>query len=196
MYRDLQCQHHFVQRRNDQRPDIPGLTALGFERWTTLLIQAYPEEEYRRLQRAVLDMPISNPDQKERFPKDIPRRLFPQIEERAIREHVEYVIVKHADIRLSSTLNRKEYQNHGDTLFPTSRADKQQCSPPNYNHRHVSFVLPPNSRSDTSQRYGKPTYEGAEKAKRQKDGDGPRYRERPRQYKGVSSDDKRHPLNF
>jgi len=33
----------------------------------TLLIKAYPEEEYKRLRKAVLDMPISNPDKKERF---------------------------------------------------------------------------------------------------------------------------------
>lgn len=168
MYRDLKCQHHFVQERNDQRPDIPGLTAIGFERWMTLLIQAYPEEEYRRLQRAVLDMPISNPDQKERFPKDIPRRLFPQIEERGIREHVENTIVKHVDIQIPSTLSRKEPQSDGDTLCHTSKAGKQQCNPPNYNHRRVSFILPPNSRSNTPQRFDKPTYEDVEKTRRKK----------------------------
>ena len=78
MYRDLSCQHHLVQERYDERPDIPGLTPVGFERWVTLLIQAHPEEEFERLQKAVLEMPISNPDdKKERFPKEISRRLFP-----------------------------------------------------------------------------------------------------------------------
>lgn len=45
------------------------------------MIQAYPDAEYERLSRAVLDMPISNADDsKERFPKELPRRLFPQVE--------------------------------------------------------------------------------------------------------------------
>lgn len=43
----------------------------------TLLIQAHPEEEFERLRRAVVKMPVSNPDdRKERFPKEISRRLF------------------------------------------------------------------------------------------------------------------------
>lgn len=42
------------------------------------MIQAYPNLEYERLSRAVLHMPISNADDaKERFPKELPRRLFP-----------------------------------------------------------------------------------------------------------------------
>jgi hypothetical protein len=42
------------------------------------MIQALPETEYERLSKAVLTMPISNADDvKERFPKELPRRLFP-----------------------------------------------------------------------------------------------------------------------
>lgn len=45
------------------------------------MIQAYPDAEYDRLSKAVLAMPISNADDaKERFPKELPRRLFPQHE--------------------------------------------------------------------------------------------------------------------
>lgn len=45
------------------------------------MIQAYPDTEYERLSKAVLDMPISNADDcKERFPKELPRRLFPQVD--------------------------------------------------------------------------------------------------------------------
>ena len=46
-------------------------------------------------------MSISNSDQKESFPKDVPRRLFPQDKEREIHEYVEYTIAKHADVQLS-----------------------------------------------------------------------------------------------
>lgn len=45
------------------------------------MIQAYPSNEYERLSKAVLDMPISNADdRKERFPKELPHRLFPRQE--------------------------------------------------------------------------------------------------------------------
>ena len=147
MYRDLKCQHHLVQEQNNQRPDIPGLTPVGFERWMTLLIQAHPEEEYRRLQKAVLDMPISNPDKRERFPKDISRRLFPKDEELGIRGHVEWAIAKYANIQLPGSLNRKGPQSHRDTSFHTSSTDKQIYKSQNHGHRSVSFVLPTDVRS-------------------------------------------------
>ncbi len=101
LYRALECQHHLVQERNDERPEIPGLTPVGFERWVTLLIQANPDQEYERLQKAVLDMPISNPDdKKERFPKELSRRLFPSLDDRKIRERFEHAVKDHADIDL------------------------------------------------------------------------------------------------
>lgn len=196
MYRDLKCQHHLVQERNGQRPNIPGLTSVGFERWMTLLVKAYPEEEYKRLRKAVLDMPISNPDKKERFPKDISRRLFPQDEERGIREYVEWAIAKHADIQLPRSLNRKEPQSHRDTPFHTSSTGKQICNPQNHGHRRVSFVLPTDARSDTPQRFEHPTQRSAEKARKQMDENLPSYRERPRRYESAGSDDERPPRKF
>lgn len=101
MYRELSCQHHLVQERYDERPDIPGLTPVGFERWVTLLIQAHPDEEYERLAKAVLAMPINNPDdKKERFPKELSRRLFPGFSDRKIREELESAVSEHANIDL------------------------------------------------------------------------------------------------
>ena len=97
MYRDLKCPYHLVQEKYDGMPDIPALTPVGFERWVTLLIQAHPEEEFERLQKAVLKMPISNPDdKKERFPKEISRRLFPQDEDRKTRRCIQDSMVKRA----------------------------------------------------------------------------------------------------
>ncbi|CAI6264995.1 unnamed protein product [Periconia digitata] len=81
IYRDLRCQHHLIQEHNADQPHIPALTPDGFREWMTIMIQAYPSNEYDRLSKAVLDMPISNADdRKERFPKELPRRLFPQQE--------------------------------------------------------------------------------------------------------------------
>lgn len=81
IYREMRCQHHLIQEHSADQPQIPALTPDGFQEWMTAMIQAYPDTEYERLSRAVLDMPISNADDcKERFPKELPRRLFPQHE--------------------------------------------------------------------------------------------------------------------
>lgn len=76
----MRCQHHFVQEHPAEQPNIPALTPAGFQEWMTAMIQAHPDTEFERLSKAVLDMPISNADdRKERFPKELPRRLFPQV---------------------------------------------------------------------------------------------------------------------
>jgi hypothetical protein len=101
MYRELGCQHHLVQENLRERPNVPGLTPAGFERWTTLLIQAHPDDEYARLKKAVLEMPISNPDdKKERFPKDISRRLFPTHEDGHVRNRIQWAMIEHTRIDL------------------------------------------------------------------------------------------------
>jgi hypothetical protein len=77
----MRCQHHLVQEHPAEQPYIPALTTEGFQEWMTAMILAYPDVEYERLAKAVLDMPISNADdRKERFPKEIPRRMFPRTE--------------------------------------------------------------------------------------------------------------------
>jgi len=81
VYRDMRCEHHLIQERPAEPPSIPALTPEGFETWMTAMILAYPDMEYERIARAVLDMPISNAnDRKERFPKELPRRLLPTTE--------------------------------------------------------------------------------------------------------------------
>ncbi|KAI4933868.1 uncharacterized protein J4E92_003537 [Alternaria infectoria] len=81
VYRDMRCQHHLIQEHPAEAPYIPALTPEGFQEWMTTMIQAYPDTEYERLVKAILDMPISNADdRKERFPKELPRRMFPTIE--------------------------------------------------------------------------------------------------------------------
>ena len=59
MYRDMRCQHHFIQDRETELPHIPALTPHGFQEWMTAMILAYPATEYERLAKAVLDMPVS-----------------------------------------------------------------------------------------------------------------------------------------
>ena len=151
MYRDLECQHHLVQERNDERPDIPGLTPVGFERWVTLLIQAHPEEEYGRLQKAVLDMPICNPDdRKERFPKELSRRLFPGLEDRRIREMLEDSISEHAAIEIPRRRSREEPPppRHESPTRKPSVAEQNYV--PQSHRPSVSFDLPPTSSAASS----------------------------------------------
>ena len=157
MYRDLECQHHLVQERFDERPDIPGLTPKGFERWVTLLIQAHPEEEFIRLQKAVLEMPISNPDdKKERFPKEISRRLFPGHDDRRVRDRIEDTISEHAAVDLPRRSSREEPQmQHSEEstihrpAVTESSLHKSGAIDQNHvpqNHRaSVSFDLPSDS---------------------------------------------------
>ena len=81
VYRDMRCSHHLIQEHPAEQPYIPALTPEGFQEWMTAMIQAYPQLEYERLSKAVLTMPISNADdRKERFPKELPQRLFPSVE--------------------------------------------------------------------------------------------------------------------
>ena len=135
MYRELSCQHHLVQERYDERPVIPGLTPVGFERWVTLLIQAHPDEEYERLAKAVLAMPINNPDEKkERFPKELSRRLFPGFSDRKIREDLETAISEHANIDLPRRLS------HDDSRSNPSISESIHSLP---NQRPTVDVEPP-----------------------------------------------------
>lgn len=103
LYRDAEAEHHLVQQKLKERPDIPGLTPRGFQRWVTLQIRAHPDREYERLQKAVRHMPISNPDdRKERFPKEIPRRLFPDAPDLVLREELDQCIMKQCGLQLPS----------------------------------------------------------------------------------------------
>ena len=144
MYRDLECQHHLVQERYDERPDIPGLTPVGFQRWVTLLIQAHPDEEFERLQKAVLEMPISNPDdKKERFPKEISRRLFPGHEDRRIRNRIEDVISEHAAVEIPRRASQEEPQPRRASPEPHKPSVAEQTYVPQSHRSSVSFDLNP-----------------------------------------------------
>ncbi|KAJ6008425.1 hypothetical protein N7540_012401 [Penicillium herquei] len=102
LFREVRAEHHLVQSDDlKERPDTPGLTPKGFETWATLMIQSHPDREYERFQKAVLNMPISNPDdKKERFPKEIPRRLFPEFADIKLREKTEEHLMKHCGVDL------------------------------------------------------------------------------------------------
>lgn len=88
IYRDKKIEHFYVQENISDPPVIPALTPVGFQRWMTLHIQAHPGAEFERLQQAVRDMPINNADNpKERFPKELSRRLLPKFDDLETRQY-------------------------------------------------------------------------------------------------------------
>ena len=82
LFQDLHCPYHLVQTNPRCRPSIPCLTPEGFAQWLILNIQAYPDEEAKRLQTIVSAIPIdveSPLDGKpERLPVQISRQLLPE----------------------------------------------------------------------------------------------------------------------
>ena len=135
LYRDLSCQHHFVQRQFDEKPNIPALTPLGFECWMTQVIRSSPGEEFERCAKAAMNMPISNADnRKERFPKQLSRRLFPKQPNTSVREHLEDSILADPNIELPK---KRPAQASSNLPPPPS----QQAQP----SQSMNPVLPPNN---------------------------------------------------
>ncbi|KAI9682682.1 MAG: hypothetical protein M1829_006669 [Trizodia sp. TS-e1964] len=133
IYRDLSCQHHLIQDRLDEAPSIPGLTAVGFERWMTLLLMAHPDDEVHRLQKALWEMPINNADdEKERFPKPLSRRLFPMIDDQKAKELFRKAVSR---------------EDGGETAKPVTYEPAQPAVNPNN---------PPNSQKVNLERERKP----------------------------------------
>ncbi|KAL9083297.1 MAG: hypothetical protein Q9159_005860 [Coniocarpon cinnabarinum] len=134
LYRDLECQHHFVQRQYDEKPSIPALTPLGFQRWMTTVIQAHPDEEFMRLAKVAMDMPISNADdRKERFPKQLSRRLFPKQPEHPIRDLFEDAVLADPAIELPRHGRNSHSSQPGPAhpeRPPVASAPPQPSNPP------------------------------------------------------------------
>jgi hypothetical protein len=82
LFQDLGCEHHLVQENSRSPPTIPSLTSVGFAHWMTIHILAYPEQEWARLEKVVIKMPIDADGdlvdgKPERLPKQISRHLLP-----------------------------------------------------------------------------------------------------------------------
>lgn len=82
LYEDLGCQYFLVQADDRSRHTVPALTPQGFMQWLVTMIQAYPEEEARRLDKVVSALPIEADSlldgRPERLPKQISRYLLPK----------------------------------------------------------------------------------------------------------------------
>lgn len=136
LYREIEAQHHLVQEKLDERPDTPGLTPLGFEHWATLLLLAHPDLEFARLQKTALDMPISNPDdKKERFPKEISRRLFPAHEDTTIVAKIQKAMVTNCNISVAAKQN--------NVVGPDRRPSRTDYRPTEPAQTSPTYLPPP-----------------------------------------------------
>ncbi|KAJ5688712.1 hypothetical protein N7462_003104 [Penicillium macrosclerotiorum] len=151
LFREIKAEHHLVQLDDlKERPDIPGLTPKGFEKWATLMIQANPDREYERLQKAVLNMPISNPDdRKERFPKEIPRRLFPDFADLQLREETDEYIMKQCGVDLPSITDEERSR--------ASRSKKPSPTNPGLSPTEPQFAASERPRQRSYERGRAPT---------------------------------------
>ncbi|CAL3972824.1 unnamed protein product [Diplocarpon coronariae] len=126
LYQDLGCQHHLIQEDSHSAPIVPSLTPVGFAHWMTINILAYPEEEYRRLEKVVIALPIDADGglidgKPERLPKQISRHLLPDREDRSSRKLLDSAM-----------------ENFLEDLGSTSRRKRSITSPPLSRHSSTS----------------------------------------------------------
>lgn len=84
VYEVLGCEYHLVRDSSTpkSRPKLPALTPAGYSEFMTIALLAFPDEEFRRLQRATSDIPIltnpiPSPGDVGQLPTELIRSLFP-----------------------------------------------------------------------------------------------------------------------
>lgn len=153
MFREIEAQHHLVQNKPNERPDTPGLTPRGFETWATLLLRAHPDQEFERLAKTALDMPISNPDEKkERFPKELSRRLFPRTADTEVAYKLQKAMSTHCNVTFSTaprqgsvTDTQSQAQKQNITAEPQSHSQGQSQGQGQSQSQNTASTVPPKS---------------------------------------------------
>ncbi|KAK3371213.1 hypothetical protein B0T24DRAFT_307604 [Lasiosphaeria ovina] len=101
LYHQLGCEYYLVPAEAQCRPTMPGLTLRGFAQWMTWTIRAYPDEEARRLARAVTALPFNAESlldgKPERLPKQISRHLLPEKPDQDARARFDDVLKRAVD---------------------------------------------------------------------------------------------------
>ncbi|KAI9672376.1 MAG: hypothetical protein M1817_003398 [Caeruleum heppii] len=79
IYRSLGCAHSLEPTEDDffSAPSVPALTPRGFVRWQSIQTLLDPGEHVPYLQDAVRRFHVVDPKTGKRFPKDLPRGVFP-----------------------------------------------------------------------------------------------------------------------
>jgi hypothetical protein len=161
LYQHLRCENHLIQRRPGGMPHIPSLTPAGFERWMTCQLRAFPDQEAKRLNHIMTDLPITADgvlvdDKPERLPKQISRHLLPATRHRETHDLVVDAIagwIKHTEE------NESDYRRtSSEDVYKIAKEEKSgRYRPDDYREREKyrrgskdSHRQSPLSRSDPS----------------------------------------------
>lgn len=164
LYEDLGCQYFLVQAEKQSRPTVPSLTPDGFMQWLVAMIQAYPDDEARRLDKVVSALPIEADSlldgKPERLPKQISRYLLPKEAVRKTRRLVDDAMQDfQEDLGGMSTSRSKGSATSSSSttsgvkatpVVVTSTAEKRPsiATSSSHNSRYVPETLPKDSRGD------------------------------------------------
>jgi hypothetical protein len=150
-----------MQKTPTSAPIVPALTSVGFAHWEAILILAYPDEEWDRLSRVVLDLPVEVDDEvidgkPERLPNQIPRHLLPERYNHTSRKLFDRAIVDFFE-DLGGSNSRIGPVHPFEYTRPTVRSTGQQASgvrervPKTYDHgRELSSPSSVNSFASSS----------------------------------------------
>jgi hypothetical protein len=143
LYQDLGCQHHLVQDDSSVGPTIPALTAVGFAKWTTIHVLAYPDDEFKRLEKVVVATPIDADGpmidgKPERLPKQISRYLLPNQEDRNFKSLFDTAMARFWEdlgttSKRTSSITAPSLSRHSSTSQPQSHPveiHQAKTSPP------------------------------------------------------------------
>ncbi|KAK2607229.1 hypothetical protein N8I77_005924 [Diaporthe amygdali] len=134
LYEDLGCQYFLAPADSRSRPSVPALTPAGFKHWLVSFMQAYPDEEAKRLDKVVSALPIEADSlldgKPERLPKQISRYLLPEKPVRKVQKLVDEAMRDFTqDINNSSTSQSNTDSNNGGTGRPTPIVVTQEKRP-------------------------------------------------------------------
>lgn len=158
LYEDLGCQYFLVQAEDRTRPTVPGLTPQGFMNWLVTMIQAFPDEEAKRLDKVVSALPIEADSlldgKPERLPKQISRYLLPKEAVRKAKRLVEDAIQDFKE-DLESPTQGKRGKGSGSSGKPapiivTASSDKRSSGSASggQSSRYVPEALAKENRGD------------------------------------------------
>ncbi|POS78875.1 hypothetical protein DHEL01_v202721 [Diaporthe helianthi] len=159
LYEDLGCQYFLTPADNRSRPSVPGLTPAGFKHWLVSFVQAYPDEEAKRLDKVVSALPIEADSlldgKRERLPKQISRYLLPEKPVRKMQKMVDEAMRDFTqDINNSST-SQSNTDNNNSSGRPTpivvtqeKRASMTTSSAQSSSSRYIPDAAFKESRAD------------------------------------------------
>lgn len=154
LYDDMGCQYFLVKADDRSRPSVPSLTPAGFVHWLVTMIQAYPDEEAKRLDKVVSALPIEADSlldgKPERLPKQISRYLLPEKPLKAQQRLVDEAVKDFKDeLEASETkMSRKSsVAKRASPIVVTTSSDKR--SPTNLPGSQSSRYVPDPSSKDS-----------------------------------------------